>query len=153
MTHLFAKAVFGTTLVLLFAPQEPTKHVSSVERHAARSNPLRASFGKATHVVVAKVTDAAVYTRSGERLDELPNVLGRRQYPSLALHVEQTLDSAGVKVPPSIDVRLEAAGLQVYPFILGLTDKAKIFFLKMNLGYPAKYYYPGDLDHLLHVLG
>lgn len=144
MTHPLAKAILGVTLVLLFAQQEPTKPARSVERPTAPANRLRASFGKATHVVVAKVTDAAVYTRAGKKMDDLPEVLGRRQYLSLTLHVEQALDPAGVKMPSSSDLRLEAPGLQIYPFVFKLTDKAKIFFLKKHLGYPAEFYYPAD---------
>jgi hypothetical protein len=149
MTQPFMKLALGATLLLTFAPQMLTplarQGAAPDKRTAAeKSNPLRASFGKATHVVVAKVTDAAVYRRSGEQLDKLPNTLGRRQYLSLALHVEQTLDPVGAKLPPSIDVQLEAEGLPVYTFILGLTNEVKVFFLKMNLGYPAEYYYPSD---------
>jgi hypothetical protein len=143
-THPLVKVAVGATLVLLLAPRAPSTAARPDERPAEQSKGLRASFGKATHVVIAKVTGAAVYKRSGEQLDELPALLGRRQYLSLALHVEQTLDPAGMKMPSSIEVRLEAEGLRIYPFIRGLTNEAKIFFLKMNLGYPAEYYYPAD---------
>jgi hypothetical protein len=143
------KGALGATLLLSFALQAlatPARQGAAPgERPAVgKTNPLRASFGKATHVVVGKVTGAAVYKRSRERLDELPDTLGRRQYLSLALHVEQTLDPAVSKLPPSIEVRLEAEGLPVYPFIFGLTNGAKVFFLKMNLGDPDQYYYPAD---------
>jgi Papain-like cysteine protease AvrRpt2 len=143
------KPALGLTLLLSFALQALATSVrqggAPDERPAVwKTNPLRASFGKATHIVVGRVTGAAVYKRSGERVDELPDILGRRQYISLALHVEQTLDPAGAKLPASIEVRLEAEGLPVYPFIFGLTNGAKVFFLKMNLGDPSKYYYPAD---------
>jgi len=147
MKQPFMKAALGATLLLTFAPQVPAAAARQGRRTdelpaAEKSPPLRASFGMATHVVVAKVTGAAVYKRSGERLNELPDKLGRRQYLSLALHVEQALDPAGAKLPPSIDVRLEAEGLPVHHFIFGLTNEAKVFFLKKHLGYPAEYYYP-----------
>ena len=148
MTRPFVQAALGALLFMLASqtPAPPARQRGApVERPAAeKSSPLRTSFGKATHVVVAKVTNAAVYKRSGERLDDLPDVLGRRQYLSLSLHVEQTLAPAGAQLPASIDVRLEAEGLSVYPFVLSLTNGAKIFFLKMNLGYPEGYYYPAD---------
>ena len=60
MTQPFMKAALRATLLLTFAPQAPAPPArpgaAPDERPAAeKSNPLRASFGKATHVVVAKV--------------------------------------------------------------------------------------------------
>lgn len=146
---ILIKATLGATLLVSIALQDLASRThqsaATVERPAVgKTNPLRASFGKASHIVVGKVTDAAVYKRSGGRLVQLPDKLGRRQYLSLDLHVEQVLEPGDSKLLSSIEVRLEAEGLQVYPFIFGLTTGAKIFFLKMNLGEPAYYFYPAD---------
>ena len=139
----YSLLVLGATILFTFAPQKPVQPAQQGTA-SLKSTPLRVCFGKASDIVVAKVTDAAVYKRSGERIDELPERLGRRQYLSLTLHVDETLDTAGARLPPSIEVRFEAEGLLVYPFILELTKEVRIFFLKQNLGYPAKYFYPAD---------
>src|ERR1044072_401906 len=117
-------AALAATLLFTVASQEsapPATQGASRDNRTVveKFNPLRASFGKATQVVVAKakVSEAAVYKTSGERLDELPDMLGRRQYLSLALQVKETLDPTNVKLPPSIELRLAAPRLAAHPFI------------------------------------
>jgi hypothetical protein len=109
-----------------------------------RTASLRASFGKASHVLTGTVMDMAVYRRSGEKLAEIPKTLGRRQYLVIDLHVGRTLISAS-KLPANITLRLEAPGLEVAPFIASLIGSDKIFFLKRDFNArDADYFYPSD---------
>lgn len=109
------------------------------------SGSLRRSFGKASHVLTAVVNDATAYTRTGQRLDDIPAQLGRRQYVELELSVVRTLSPAGEVLPGKIYVRLEAPGAALQGLVFLLLKERKLFFLKKDLRLAdSPFYYPAD---------
>jgi Papain-like cysteine protease AvrRpt2 len=118
-------------------PPRPSKGIPA--------SPIRASWGKASHVVEAAVVEAAVHRRSGEKLEDLPETLAKREYLDLTLHITRTLSAPDRDLDGPISVRLGAPGLELLPFLAALTNRKKIFFLKRDLQYKeATYYYPAD---------
>jgi len=125
---------------------DPTQGVKSdKEQRDPQTVPLRTSFGKASHVVAAAVVDAAVYKQSRQRLNDLPEKLGKRQYLELTLHVVYSLVPIEGQLSEKLLVRLASPGLPVPSFLFKLTRAKQIFFLKRDFQFKESiYYYPAD---------